>query len=43
MKYPCKLIQDLLPLYHEGVCSQESHEAIEQHITECPEKRIMRQ
>lgn len=35
MKYPCKLIQDLLPLYHDGVCSQESCEAIEQHITEC--------
>lgn len=36
MKYPCKLIQDLLPLYHDGVCSQESREAIEQHIAECP-------
>lgn len=36
MKYPCKLIQDLLPLYHNGVCSQESREAIEHHLEECP-------
>lgn len=36
MKYPCNLIQDLLPLYHDGVCSQESSEAVEKHLLECP-------
>lgn len=24
MKYPCDLIRDLLPLYQDGVCSEES-------------------
>ena len=36
MKYPCNLIQDLLPLYHDGVCSQESSEAVKKHLLECP-------
>lgn len=35
MKYPCDLIQDLLPLYHDGVCSEESKKAIENHLSEC--------
>lgn len=37
MNYPCKLIQDLLPLYHDGVCSSESKEIIEEHLSECKE------
>ena len=28
MKYPCSLIQDLLPLYHDGVCSEESNKLL---------------
>ena len=35
MNYPCNLIQDLLPLYHDGVCSKESAEIIENHLSEC--------
>lgn len=35
MKYPCSLIQDLLPLYHDGVCSEESKQIVEQHLSEC--------
>lgn len=35
MKYSCNLIQDLLPLYYDGVCSQESCEIIEAHLSEC--------
>ena len=35
MKYPCSLIQDLLPLYHDGVCSEESSKIIEGHLSEC--------
>lgn len=35
MKYPCSLIQDLLPLYHDKVCSEESTQIIEQHLREC--------
>lgn len=35
MSYPCEMIQDLLPLYLDGVCSEESKKAIEQHLAEC--------
>lgn len=35
MNYPCNLIKDLFPLYHDGVCSGESKEAVEQHLGEC--------
>ena len=35
MKYPCSLIHDLLPLYHDGVCSEESNKVIENHLSEC--------
>ncbi len=37
MSYPCKLIQDLLPLYYDGVCSDESRRIIEEHLSECDE------
>lgn len=36
MSYPCNLIQDLLPLYIDGVCSEDSKAIIEQHLSECP-------
>ncbi len=35
MKYPCDLIKDLLPLYLDGVCSEESKKAVEKHLSEC--------
>ena len=35
MKYPCSLIRDLLPLYCDGVCSEESKKIIEGHLAEC--------
>ncbi len=35
MKYPCEMIQDLLPLYLDGVCSEESKKGIEEHLQEC--------
>lgn len=35
MKYTCDLIQDLLPLYLDGVCSKGSKIAVEQHLSEC--------
>lgn len=39
MKYPCDMIQDLLPLYHDGVCSGESKTAVEAHLAECGDCR----
>lgn len=31
----CRIVQDLLPLYHDGVCSPESRTAVEEHLTGC--------
>lgn len=35
MTYPCGIIQDLLPLYVDGVCNAESKQAVEDHLLEC--------
>ena len=35
MKWNCELIQDLLPLYAEGLCSGASRQAVEEHLNEC--------
>lgn len=35
MKVSCKIIEDLLPLYVDDVCSDASRELIENHILEC--------
>lgn len=35
MKYPCNLIRDLMPLYHDQVSSPESSAAVEAHFQEC--------
>lgn len=34
-KYPCKLIQDLMPLYIEKEVSEESKKVVEEHLKEC--------
>lgn len=33
----CRIIEDLLPLYVDGVCSEESKKSIELHISTCEE------
>lgn len=35
MKLPCDIVQDLLPLYEEDLCSQATREAVEEHLREC--------
>lgn len=35
MKYNCGIIDDLLPLYLDGACSEESKAAIESHLMSC--------
>lgn len=35
MKYPCAIINDLLPLYTDGVCSEESRQAVMEHLKDC--------
>lgn len=35
MKLPCEMIRDLLPLYHDGVCSSVSKALVTEHLREC--------
>lgn len=35
MKVKCQVIEDLLPLYIDGVCSEESRMLVEEHLKEC--------
>ncbi len=35
MKISCEIIKDLLPLYHDGVCSNDSRAMIEEHLADC--------
>lgn len=37
MKISCKIIEDLLPMYHDGICSDDSAAMIEEHLRECPD------
>ncbi|MCR4639552.1 zf-HC2 domain-containing protein [Ruminococcus sp.] len=37
MSKNCDMIKDLLPLYADDVCSEESRKAVEEHIKNCPE------
>lgn len=35
MKLSCEIVQDLLALYDDGICSEESKAAVEDHLKEC--------
>lgn len=35
MKISCEIIKDLLPLYLDGVCSNDSKVMVEEHLAEC--------
>ena len=37
MKVPCSVIQDLLPLYADEACSEESGRMVREHLQECAE------
>lgn len=39
MKMKCDVIQDLLPLYQEELCSEASRELVQAHLAECPRCR----
>ena len=41
MKIPCDVIKDLLPLYYDGVCAENSKKIIEEHIAECDSCKIV--
>ena len=36
MEISCEVIRDLLPLYHDGVCSEASRRLVEEHLKNCP-------
>lgn len=38
-KLPCDVVRDLLPLYHDEVCSEASRHMIEEHLSTCQECR----
>ncbi len=38
-KIPCDLIKDILPLYDEKLCSEETNKIISEHLAECEECR----
>lgn len=42
MKMNCEIVQDLLVLYDENMCSPASREAVERHLAECPDCRKLR-
>ena len=35
MNISCEVIKDLLPLYHDDVCSNESKTIVEEHLKDC--------
>lgn len=39
MKVTCEIVEDLLPLYVDNVCSEQSRLAVEEHLQECEKCR----
>lgn len=35
MKFNCNIVDDILPLYLEDICSEDSRAALEEHLQEC--------
>lgn len=35
MRLPCEVIEDLLALYHDDVCSEQTKEIVEEHFAQC--------
>ena len=40
-KTPCNVIVDLLPLYKENICSEETKDIVEEHIRGCEDCRLL--
>lgn len=39
MKLICEIVRDILPLYEDDVCSEETRKAVEEHLKECEQCR----
>lgn len=35
MKISCEIVKDLLPLYHDEICSEQSRIVVDEHLQEC--------
>lgn len=35
-KFTCEIVEDLLPLYHDEVCSADTRKAVDAHLATCP-------
>lgn len=40
MKIPCEVISDLLPLYVDDLCSEETRQFVETHLSQCESCRL---
>jgi len=36
MNLPCKVVEDLLPMYYDCLCAEESATLVEEHLKKCP-------
>ena len=41
MKISCKVIEDLLPLYHDDICSAESKTLVDEHLRSCESCKLI--
>ena len=39
MNLTCKVIEDMLPIYYDGICSNETAALVEEHLKDCPHCR----
>lgn len=37
MKYQCEIVRDLMPLYLDGIASEQSRQMVDEHFSECKE------
>jgi len=40
MKIPCAVIEDLLPLYHDGICNEGCRKYVDEHLAACDECKV---
>lgn len=40
MRITCEVIRDLLPLYHDNVCSEDSRRLVDEHLATCSKCKL---
>ena len=41
MDIPCNIIQDIMPLYIDSLCSEETSKEVKEHINECNSCKVI--